>query len=434
MAVYRKFDTPYSSIVGGVNLATLVADTRPLAIPAYRRLFVGQSAAVLGVAVTAVAVPVQLYALTGSSLVVGLAGLVGLLPIVVFGFYGGVVADAVDRRRLYLASSGITWTTTLLLLGQALFDVRSPALILALVAVQAGSFAVSASVRGAMLPALVPTAQIPAANALTYLAASLGQVTGPLVAGVLVGLPGGFAYAYGADALLFTAALYAAARLPDLPSGAPAGPPGLRSVLDGLRFLRGRPVLLMSFAVDLAAMVLALPEALFPQAAATRFHGGVGPLYSAIAAGSVVAGLFSGWIGRVRRQGVALTLAVAAMATAVAAAGLVRHLGAAVALLALAGAADLVSAVYRQTFLQTAAPDRMRGRLQGVYTVVVSGGPRLGDLRAGAMAAVTTLTVAWSGAALACVVLVLAAATAVRPFWHYRAGPGPGDQAETRPD
>jgi MFS family permease len=403
-----------------VNLATLVADTRPLTFPAYRRIFVGQSTAVLGVTVTAVAVPIQLYALTHSSLVVGLAGLVGLVPIVVFGLYGGAVADAIDRRRLYLASSGIIWAATLALLGQTLLDLGSPVLILALVALQSGCFAVSASVRGAMVPALVPAAQIPAANALTYLAASLGQVSGPLIAGALVDGPHGFAYAYGADALLFTGALYAAARSPTLPPADPTGRPGLRSVLDGLRFLRGHPVLLMSFAVDVAAMVLALPEALFPQAAATRFHGGVGPLYSAIAAGSVLAGVFSGWIGRVRRQGVALTLAVTAMATAVGAAGFVRHVWAAVGLLVFAGAADLVSAVYRQTILQTAVPDRMRGRLQGVYTVVVSGGPRLGDLRAGAMAAVTTLTVAWSGTAIACAVLVPAAAIAARPFWNYR--------------
>jgi MFS family permease len=402
-----------------VNLATLVVDTRPLTIPAYRRIFAGQSTAILGAAVTAVAVPVQLYELTRSSWVVGLAGFVGLLPIVVFGLYGGAVADTTDRRRLYLTSSGVTWTATLLLLGQSVLGVRSPTFILALVAVQSGSFAVSASVRGAIMPTLVPTAQISAANALTYLAASLGQVIGPLIAGALVGLPHGFAYAYGADALLFSAALYAAAQLPELPAADPAGRPGLRSVVEGLRFLRGRPVLLMSFAVDVAAMVLALPEALFPQAAATRFHGGVGPLYSAIAAGSVLAGLVSGWVSRVRRQGVALTFAVAAMAAAVGAAGLVHHVGAAVALLVLAGAADLVSSVYRQTILQTVVPDRMRGRLQGVYTVVVSGGPRLGDLRAGAMAGLTTLTVAWSGTALFCVVLVLAAAVAVRPFWRY---------------
>jgi MFS family permease len=409
-------------------LSRAVADTRPLSVPAFRRTFLGQGAALVGVMLTSVAVPVQLYALTRSSLVVGLSGLVGLLPIVVFGLYGGAVADAVDRRRLYVGSCFVTWAVTLALLLQSVLGLHSPALILVLVAVQAGGFAVSSSVRGAIVPLLVPAGQIPGANALLYTAGDLGQVLGPLLAGLLIALPGGFSLAYGADAVLFTAALYAALRLPPLPPAEPGtGRPGLRSVLDGLRFLSGNPVLLMSFAVDIAAMVLAMPEALFPQAAAERFHGGVGPLYAAIAVGSLAAGLFSGWIGRVRRQGVALTVAVVVWAAAVAAAGFAHSLWAAVALLVLAGAADLVSAVYRQTMLQTYAPDRLRGRLQGVFTVVVAGGPRLGNLRAGVTAAAASLTVAWSGAAMLCMILVLGGALLVRPFWEYDAGAARGD-------
>ncbi|WP_371650582.1 MFS transporter [Streptomyces mirabilis] len=200
-------------------------------------------------------------------------------------------------------------------------------------------------------------------------------------------------------------------------SGARTG--GLRSVFDGLRFIVAAPVLWMSFAVDIAAMTLAMPTALFPEAAQVRFGGGVGLLYSAIAVGSVVAGLFSGWIGRVRRQGRALTVAVTAWAAAIALAGTVHHLLAAAALLAAAGAADLVSAVYRETILQTYAPDAMRGRLQGVYTVVVAGGPRLGDLRAGAMASATGLGLAWTGSSLLCMIVVIVGALLVRPFWRY---------------
>jgi MFS family permease len=178
--------------------------------------------------------------------------------------------------------------------------------------------------------------------------------------------------------------------------------------------------------VDIAAMTLAMPRALFPEAAATRFHGGVGLLYASIAIGSVLAGLSSGWIGRIRRQGVALTGAVVCWAAAICAAGLAHTLWLAVVLLGVAGAADLVSVVYRQTILQTYAPDELRGRLQGVFTVVVAGGPRLGDLRAGTMAATTGFTVAWSGAAAVCVGVVLVSALAVRPFWSYDASqPGP---------
>ena len=403
-------------------LRRVALDTRPLGVPAFRRVLIGQGTAFIGTMVTEVAVPVQIYAISHSSLYVGLAGLAGLIPIVIFGLYGGAIADAVDRRRLYLWSSYVTWAVTIVLLTQALLHLQSVGLILALVAVQAAGFATSSSVRGAIIPRIVPDDLIASANTLSFTVGNVGQVLGPLVAGVLVGLPHGFSYAYGADALLFTAALYSAFRLPSIRPAPGSRGLGTRAVLDGLRFISGNRILLMSFGVDIAAMVLAMPRALFPEAADTRFHGGVGLLYSSIAIGSVLAGLCSGWIGRVRRQGVALTVAVIGWAVAITVAGFARTLWLAVVLLALAGAADLVSAVYRQTILQQYAPDEMRGRMQGVFTVVVAGGPRLGDLRAGAMAAATTLTIAWSGGAILCIGLVLIGAVLVRPFWRYDAG------------
>jgi len=396
-------------------------DTRPLTRPAYRRTLIGQGASYIGTMVTEVAVPVQIYAISHSSLYVGLAGLAGLVPIVAFGLYGGAIADTMDRRRLCLWSSLLTWAVTIALLAQAVLGLRSVDLLLALVVVQSGGFAVASSTRAAIIPAIVPSELIPAANTLSYTVSNIGSITGPLVAGVLISLPGGFAWAYGSDALLFTAALYATFRLPPLRPGARAGRAGLRGVAEGLRFIGARPVLLTSFVLDIAAMTLAMPRALFPEAAATRFHGGVGLLYSSIAIGSVLAGLCSGWIGRIRRQGAALAIAVACWATAIAAAGLAHALWLAAVLLAVAGAADLVSVVYRQTILQTHAPDEMQGRLQGVFTVVVAGGPRLGDMRAGAMAAATGLTVAWTGTATICIILALVIGVAVRPFWRYEA-------------
>jgi MFS family permease len=177
----------------------------------------------------------------------------------------------------------------------------------------------------------------------------------------------------------------------------------------------------MSFLVDIAAMVLAMPRALFPGVADERFHGQVGPLYASIAIGSVLAGLSSGWIGRVRRQGVALVIAIMGWGAAVAFSGLVGQLWLCVALLAVAGGADLVSAVYRQTILQTYAPDEMRGRMQGVFIAVVAGGPRLGDQRAGTMADLTTPTISWVGGGIACLVVVAVAGFFVRPFWRYDA-------------
>lgn len=396
-------------------------DTRPLAIVAYRRLLVGQGTSFIGSMLTRVAVPVQVYAISHSSLYVGLVGLAGLVPIVAFGLYGGAIADAVDRRSLYLWSSVGTWVVTLTLLAQTLLGMDNVGLILGLVSVQSAFFAVSSSTRGAIIPRIVPLDLVPAANTLNFTVGNIGQVVGPLFAGFLVTAPHGFAYAYGLDGLLFTAALYGVARLPAIPPDGTAPRLGLRSVVEGLAFIATRPVLIMSFAVDIAAMVLAMPRALFPAVADARYGGNVGPLYAAIAIGALVAGASSGWIGRVRRQGVALVVAVVGWGGAVALAGLAHRLWLAVLLLAVAGAADLVSAVYRQTILQTYAPDEMRGRMQGVFTAVVAGGPSLGDLRAGATAAATGTTLSWVGGGVACMAVVAVLGVAVRPFWRYDA-------------
>ena len=396
-------------------------DTRPLAVAPFRRLVIGQGTAFIGSMLTQVAVPVQVYAISHSSLYVGFVGLAGLVPIVVFGLYGGAIADAIDRRVLYFWSSVGTWAVTLALLVQTLLDLRNVGLILVLVAVQSAFFAIASSARGAIIPRIVDAELVPAANTLNYTVATGTQVVGPLLAGVLVTRAHGFAYAYGLDAVLFTAALYSALRLPAIAPDGSAPKLGLRSVAEGLAFIVTRPVLVMSFAVDIAAMVLAMPRALFPAVADARFSGSVGPLYAAIAIGSVIAGLSSGWIGRVRRQGVALVIAIVCWGGAVALAGLAHQLWLAVALLALAGAADLVSAVYRQTILQTYAPDEMRGRMQGVFIAVVAGGPRLGDLRAGGTAAATSTTFSWVGGGIACMIVVAIAGVLVRSFWRYDA-------------
>jgi len=384
-------------------------DIEPLRHPDFRRLWLGNSVAFVGFQLTAVAVPVQVYRVTGSSFWVGMLGAVGLVPLIVFGLWGGAVADAMDRRLLLLVSSVTLWTCTGGLLVQALLGLDSLPLLLALVAVQAAGFAVASSTRGAIVPRVLPARLVPAANTLSFTASNVGMVLGPLLAGVILSR-WSFAVAYAVDLAVFTVALYAALRLPSLPPVGPASAPGLRSVARGLAFIVTRPVLLLSFGVDITAMVLAMPRALFP-AAAEGFGGGaaVGWLFAAIALGAVLAGLTSGWVGRVRRQGVALVAAVVVWGLAVAVAGLAERLWLAVVLLAVAGAADLVSAVYRQTILQTYAPDEMRGRMQGVFIVVVAGGPRLGDLRAGATAAAFGVTAAWVGGGLVCAALVLLA-------------------------
>jgi MFS family permease len=397
-------------------------DIRPLRHLPYRRVFVGNAVASFGYQFTAVAVPVQMFAVTRSSLYVGLLGLAALVPLVVFALWGGAVSDAVDRRRLLLGSSLLMWSATLGLLTQALLHVDSPALLLGLVAVQATGFAVSSPTRTAIVPRLVDRTEIPAANTLNSTMFNAAMVAGPLTAGLLL-RQGDFAAAYAVDAVAFTVTLWATVRLPALPPvGVADGTPriaGWAQVREGLRYIATSPVLLLSFAIDIAAMVLALPRSLFPQVAAERFHGGVGWLYAAIAIGSVVAGLTSGWIGRVRRQGVALVVAVVLWGVFVALAGLAGSLWLCVLMLALGGAADLVSAVYRQTILQTYAPDGFQGRLQGVFIAVVAGGPRLGDLRAGVSAAALGATVSWVGGAVASAVVAVVVAVAYPALIRY---------------
>src|SRR2546421_11222693 len=299
----------------------LAIDVRPLRHAAFRRIFIGTATSFFGSQLTAVAVPVQMYALTRSRLWVGYLGIAGLVPLLVFALWGGALADVLDRRRLLFVSSVVTWLVTLALLGQALLGLGSPALLLTLVAFQSAAFAVTMPTRSALIPRIVPLAEVPSANTLNFTASTAAGVAGPLAAGVLIHW--GVAWAYGVDALTFTLALWAALRLPALPPEGSAGRGGLGDVLFGLRYLFSKPVLLLSFGIDIIAMVLAMPRALFPQAADERFGGtgAIGWLYASIAIGSVLAGLTSGWIGRGRRPGVALVSGGVGWGAAVGASG-----------------------------------------------------------------------------------------------------------------
>jgi MFS family permease len=414
-------------------------DLRPLRGVAYRRMWLGNGISFFGFQFTAVAVPVEMYAITGSSAWVGLLGLAALVPLLVFGLWGGAAADVVDRRKLLLAGSIVAWVSTAGLLVQGLLGLRSPVVLLVLTAVQTAGFAISSPTRQAIIPRIVPAGLIPAANTLNYTTTTAGGVFGPLAAGLILGAwstDTGVTVAYAVDAALFGISFWATWKLPPIPpveraEGAEKPTAGVRGIVVGLRFLVTQPVLLLSFAVDIIAMVLAMPRALFPEVAEDRFGGGsaVGWLFAAIAIGSVVGGLTSGWIGRVRRQGVALVIAVVAWGVAVGLSGFARELWLMVLLLAVGGAADLVSAVYRQSILQTFAPDELRGRLQGVFTVVVAGGPRLGDLRAGATADVAGPTASWAGGGFAAAGLAVALALAFPALLRYRP---PDDRTATR--
>ena len=399
-------------------------DLTPLRVSRpYRRLLFGDAVSVIGTQVTMVAVPIQVYDLTGSAAAVGLVGLAGLLPLIVFGLYGGAIADAVDRRSLVLLTTSGQALLALVLVLQAVLGLERVGLLYAVVAVQAALFAVDSPARQAFVPRLLPVSLLPAANALKQVEFNLGVTVGPLLAGVLVARFG-YGAAYGLDALSFAAALVAVAGLPAMPPEGGGRRAGTASVLEGLAFLRTRQVLLMTFVVDLVAMVFAMPRALFPALAEQVYGGGAqtaGLLYSALAAGALVGALFSGWFGRVHRHGVAVLAAIGAWGVSITLFGLTDVLGLGLLCLAAAGASDMVSAVFRTAILQAAAPDDMRGRLGGVFIVVVAGGPRLGDARAGAGAEVVGLQGSSIAGGLAVLGVTAAVAAGASRFRAYDA-------------
>ncbi|MFJ6940860.1 MFS transporter [Streptomyces sp. NPDC101132] len=408
----------------------ILADLTPLRSSAdYRRLWLGNTVSWMGQAMTALAVSLQVYEITRSSFSVGLVGLFSLVPLVAFGLYGGAIADTVDRRKLGLYSALGAAVLSVALAGAAFAGYHRVWFLYAVVGLQAVCFALNSPARSAMIPRLLPPEQLPAANALQSLTTTSGMMIGPMLGGFIVGL-WGYQAAYLIDAVAFSAALYAMWRLPamrpDRSEGSEGsdGKRGRASVVDGLRFLATRPNIRMTFFSDMCAMVLAQPRALFP-AIAGLWYGGdaktVGLLVAAPAVGALLGGLFSGWLGRIRRHGLAILLSVAAWGAAVAVFGLTRNLWLGLLFLALAGCADTISMVFRTTMLQAATPDDLRGRLQGVFIVVVAGGPRLGDFLAGTAADLTSPAVAVTGGGLACVAALALLAAVWRGFARYDA-------------
>src|SRR5699024_6352602 len=271
---------------------------RPLQVPEYRRLFNAQIITVIGAQLTIVTVPAQIYAITGSSAYVGLTGLFGLVPLVVFGLYGGSLADHFDRRRLLtLTTSGLIITSGLLCLQAALGN-ENVWLLLGIFSLQQACFAVNQPTRSAVLPRIMPARLLPAANALNMTVFTGGAIAGPLVGGALIPVLG-FSWLYLVDTIFLFATLRAVLLLPPLPVEAVAGSsPGLRSAIDGFVYLGTQPVLLMSFVVDLIAMVCGMPRALIPEMADVNFGGPAGGglafavLYAAMPAGSFLGGVF----------------------------------------------------------------------------------------------------------------------------------------------
>jgi MFS family permease len=372
---------------------------------------------------TGVAVPVQVYELTHSSLAVGLIGLALALPLISLGLLGGSVADVVDRRALVLVTSTLLGVVSLAFAVQAVLDLRQLWLLYVLTALQSCLIAVDSPARRTFIPRLLPPERIPAAAALSMLSFQVSLIAGPLLAGVIIAAAG-LQAAYAFDALSFMAAIYGVAGLRPMPAEAGMPAPGPRAVAEGLRFVRHQPVLAMALLVDLDATVFGMPMSLFPALALTHFGGGtqaVGLLYAAPAMGGIVSATFSGTLVHVRRQGLAVLLAVGVWGAAIAGFGLTHALWMAVVLLAVAGAADVVNGVFRNTILQVNTPDALMGRVSGVGFVVGEGGPRLGNLEAGLVAAFTSPVVSAVSGGLACLAGVVVLGLAAPAFARYDA-------------
>jgi len=416
----------------------ILIDLTPLRVSApYRTLWVGGALSGMGASLTTVAVSLQVYDLSGSTLAVGFVGLAALVPLVVLGLYGGSIVDAYDRRRVLVVTQTGLSVISIVLAVLAVNGSSTLLLLYLLVAVQSGFFAVHRPARSAVIPRMLPAELLPAANALSSLSMGLSLAAGPMLAGVLVDVAG-YGWAYAVEAMVMIAALVMLATLPILlPEGEPTRA-GLRSVLEGLAYLRSKPTLGMTFVADLLAMVLAMPRVLFPAIGASIIGGGattVGILLAGIAIGTLLGGLFSGRLGRINRQGRAIVVSVVFWGLFVAAFGVVVFLapepglggeanGAlwpATALMVLAGAADTVSAVFRSTILQVATPDALRGRLLGVFMVVVAGGPQLGAVVLGSLAGLTNEALAAIIGGVACAVLVVVLARRQKGLLQYDA-------------
>ncbi|GAA3460002.1 MFS transporter [Saccharothrix longispora] len=367
-------------------LGRIAIDTRPLKVLAFRRLWLSTVVTAVGSQLTAVAVPKQVYDLTGSSAWVGVSAGVALVPLLVFGLYGGAIADVVDRRKLLVVTNAGIAVTSVLLWLQAAMDADSVWLVIALLGLQQVFFAVNAPARTASVARLVPAEQIPAASALSSTVMMFGGVFGPMLAGALMPVVG-LSTLYLVDAVALTATIWAVWKLPPLPPlDGSSRRAGLRDVVDGFRYLALQKILLASFLLDIIAMVFGMPRALFPEMAENTFGdppgGGLalGWLFAAIPLGAMLCGLTSGWTSRVTRHGMGVVISIVAWGVAMIGFGLADALWLAVVFLAIGGAADMISMVFRSAILQTAATDEMRGRMQGVFIVVVAGGPRIADL------------------------------------------------------
>jgi MFS family permease len=391
----------------------------------FRLLFAGRFVSFFGTVITSVALPYQAYALTHSPLIVGLFGIVQLVPLLLFAFLGGALADAFDRRRLVQLTELALAALSGVLLVNALLSHPQLWVLYAVAALAAGLDALQRPSLEALLPRLVDHDELAAAGALGSLRGTFGMILGSAFAGLLiatVGLPS----TYGVDVATFVVSLLALRLMQAVPPPLDAERPSLARVVEGLRYARSRPELLGTYTVDMVAMFFGMPSALFPALAVSYARsGGIAPatalglLYAAPAAGAFLASATSGWSGRVHRHGLAVILAAGAWGVAIACVGLAPSLLLALLFLGLAGGADMISGLFRGVIWNKTIPDALRGRLASIELVSYSSGPLLGDVEAGAVATAFTPRVSvFAGGAL-CIVGVGLLALALPRFRRY---------------
>ena len=408
-------------------MPAILPDTEPLrASREFRLLWLGQFISQSGSALRLVAIPYQIYLLTGSSLAVGLLGLFSAVPLITLSLWGGVIADRVDRRRMLLVTNTCLALTSVALAVSTQIGVASVPVLYLLTAVGSGLSALDQPARSALAPSLVERRLIPAAMALNQSQFQVSQVVGPAVAGVIIARFG-LAPAYWIDVATFLIAtgLLLLMRVPRSDVRIVHAAP-LRALVDGMAFLGSRPLLLATMSVDFFATFFAVSRAVMPYYADRVFAvgpEGLGLLYAAPGVGATVVALTSGWTNRAQRRGLGILVSVAIFGLAIALFGLLPATGfiAGLTLLAIAQGADTVSSIFRHTILQLETPDALRGRLSALNLVFVAGGPQLGQVESGVVADLWSPEASVITGGLACVGVVFVANALVPQVARYRA-------------
>jgi MFS family permease len=406
----------------------LLADVRPLReVPAFRRLWIGSTLSAVGGALTMFAVPLQVYDITRSSFAVGAIAVAELIPTVTIGLLGGAIADAAGRRKLVLVTTSANAAVAAGLAAQAFAGLRSVWLLYALAAVSSSVSAIGAPARRTFIPSLLPADQLAAGLALNRLSFQIMLTAGPALAGLIAAVPGlGLGACYLVDAASFACSLYGVARLPALPRAAGAARPGPGAVAAGVRFIGRSRVLAGAFLADLNATIFGLPIALFPAINAERYGADprtLGLFTTAIGAGGLVSAALSGPVGRITRHGRAMLCAVAVWGAAFAGFAVATTLWLTLVMLAIAGAADTFTVVFRGTIVQQITPDEFRGRVTAAdYVVGVSGG-QLGNLEAGTLGSLTSPAVSALSGGLITVAGAFVIGLVLPAFTRYRSRP-----------